>query len=393
MSKYVVTGGAGFIGSALVRRLLDDGSVAVIDNLLTGHERNLNEVRDRVEFHRADIRDATAIAPLIRGTEVVFHLAAIPSVPRSIDDPVPSHEVNIDGTFNVFQAAAKGGVGRVVYAASSSAYGDSETLPKVETMTPRPKSPYAVQKLLGEYYASVFHSCFGLETVSLRFFNVYGPRQDPSSPYSGVLSLCMKHLLARTSPTIFGDGEQSRDFTYVEDVAALCLKAASAPAAAGKMYNAGQRGAVHAEFHLGSASKNGRRSDSRQIRSASGGRCAAFHGGYDGSGSRAWARAPIHDRRRIEEDPRMVPPGGNKARGHRRPPADGRHEAPRLAALRRSEVQSKKRVLFVCIGNSCRSQMAESLARIYGSDVMEVHSAGRQSRDDDRSADAKGAGG
>jgi len=196
-------------------------------------------VRGRIEFHRVDIRDLDVIAPLLRGADVVFHLAAIPSVPRSIDDPVPSHEVNIDGTFNVFHAAAKGGVRRVVYAASSSAYGDSETLPKIETMTPRPKSPYAVQKLLGEYYASVFHSCFGLETVALRFFNVYGPRQDPSSPYSGVLSLFMKHLLARSSPTIFGDGEQSRDFTYVEDVAALCVKASRAPGVAGKMFNAG----------------------------------------------------------------------------------------------------------------------------------------------------------
>jgi UDP-glucose 4-epimerase len=239
MNKYVVTGGAGFIGSTLVRKLLEDGSVSVIDNLLTGHERNLEEVRGRIEFHRADIRDLDAIAPLLRGADVVFHLAAIPSVPRSIDDPVPSHEVNIDGTFNVFHAAAKGGVRRVVYAASSSAYGDSETLPKVETMAPRPKSPYAVQKLLGEYYASVFHSCFGLETVALRFFNVYGPRQDPTSPYSGVLSLFMKHLLARSSPTIFGDGEQSRDFTYVEDVAALCVKASRAPGVAGKMFNAG----------------------------------------------------------------------------------------------------------------------------------------------------------
>ena len=189
----------------------------------------------------------------------MYHLAAIPSVPRSIDDPVPSHEVNIDGTFNVFRAAAQGGVRRVVYAASSSAYGDSETLPKVETMVPRPKSPYAVQKLVGEHYASVFHSCFGLETVALRFFNVYGPRQDPTSAYSGVLSLFMKHLLERTPPTIFGDGEQSRDFTYVEDVAELCLKASRAPGVAGKMYNAGNGGRFTLKFVWDAAAEDGRR--------------------------------------------------------------------------------------------------------------------------------------
>jgi UDP-glucose 4-epimerase len=238
-AKYVVTGGAGFIGSALVRTLVEYGSVAVIDNLLTGHEANLNEVRGQIKFHRHDIRHPELIAPVIRGADTVFHLAAIPSVPRSIEDPVLSHQVNIDGTFNVFHAAASGGVRRLVYAASSSAYGDSDALPKVESMAPRPKSPYAVQKLVGEYYASVFHSCYGLETVSLRFFNVYGPRQDPSSPYSGVLSLFMKHLLTGSAPTIHGDGEQSRDFTYVDDVAALCWKAAQAPAAVGNMYNAG----------------------------------------------------------------------------------------------------------------------------------------------------------
>jgi len=238
-SKYVVTGGAGFIGSTLVRTLLGHGTVAVVDNLLTGHEANLKEVRGRIEFHKIDIRDAAALEPVMRGVDTVFHLAAIPSVPRSIDDPVPSHEVNIDGTFNVLRAAKLGGVRRVVYAASSSAYGDTQILPKVETMKPLPKSPYAVQKLLGEYYASVFYSCYGIETVALRFFNVYGPRQDPTSPYSGVLSLFMRHLLARTSPTIFGDGEQSRDFTYVEDVAELCWKASQAAGAAGNMYNAG----------------------------------------------------------------------------------------------------------------------------------------------------------
>lgn len=249
MAKTVVTGGAGFIGSTLVRKLLEQGdSVAVIDNLLTGNEKNLDEVRGRIEFHRVDICDAPATASAIRGAEVVYHLAAIPSVPRSIDDPVPSHQVNIDGTFNVFRGAAEARVRRLVYAASSSAYGDSETLPKIETMIPRPKSPYAAQKLMGEYYASVFHSCFGLETVALRFFNVYGPRQDPTSPYSGVLSLFMKHLLAGTAPTIFGDGEQSRDFTYVEDVAGLCIKASGAPLAAGKMYNAGNGGRFTLNF-------------------------------------------------------------------------------------------------------------------------------------------------
>lgn len=231
-----------------MRKLIERDSVAVIDNLLTGQEQNLDEVKDRIDFHRVDIRDAAPLAPLMRGADVVFHLAAIPSVPRSIDDPEPSHQVNIDGTFNVFRTAAESGVRRVVYAASSSAYGDSETLPKVETMVSRPKSPYAVQKLVGEYYAAVFHSCFNLETVALRFFNVYGPRQDPSSQYSGVLSLFMKNLIARTPPTIFGDGEQSRDFTYVEDVAELCLKAAHAPGAAGKMYNAGNGGRFTLNF-------------------------------------------------------------------------------------------------------------------------------------------------
>lgn len=241
MSKYVVTGGAGFIGSAVVRALLAEGAgkVAVIDNLSTGHERNLAEVREAVEFHHADIRCYEAIEPLLRGAEVVFHLAAIPSVPRSITDPVPSHETNIDGAFQVLRACAEAGVRRVFYAASSSAYGDTEVLPKIETMLPRPKSPYAAQKLMGEYYAGVWAECFGIETVSVRYFNVYGPRQDPSSPYSGVISLFMKALLERQPPTLYGDGEQSRDFTYVEDVAALTLKAARAPGVSGKVYNGG----------------------------------------------------------------------------------------------------------------------------------------------------------
>ncbi len=247
MSKYVVTGGAGFIGSAIVRGLLREGAgkVIAIDNLLSGHERNLDEVRGpAVELHRADIRNFAEIAPLMRDADVVFHEAAIPSVPRSIQDPVPSHEANIDGTFNVLRAAAEAKVRRVVYAASSSAYGDTLVLPKVETMTPKPKSPYALQKLTGEYYAQIFSGCFGLETVSLRYFNVYGPRQDPASMYSGVLSLFMKHILDQSAPTIHGDGEQSRDFTYVEDVVALNLKAARAPGVSGNVYNGGNGGRI-----------------------------------------------------------------------------------------------------------------------------------------------------
>jgi len=240
LPHFVVTGGAGFIGSALVRALLArGGEVHVVDSLLTGFENNLDEVRSRIAFSPSDIRDYPAVAKAVQGADIVFHLAAIPSVPRSIHDPVPSHEVNIDGTFNVLRACAEAKVRRVVYAASSSAYGDTEVLPKVETMLPSPKSPYAAQKLAGEYYASVFHSCFGLETVALRFFNVYGERQDPSSPYSGVLSLFLKALVERQPPTIFGDGNQTRDFTYVQDVASLCCKAAEAQGVAGKMYNAG----------------------------------------------------------------------------------------------------------------------------------------------------------
>jgi UDP-glucose 4-epimerase len=246
MSKYVITGGAGFIGSAIVRGLLKEGArqVVVLDNFLTGREENLDEVRSAIDLQRADIRSYEEIVPILKGADVVFHEAAIPSVPRSIDDPVPSHEINIDGTFNVLRAAAAGGVRRVVYAASSSAYGDTEVLPKVETMTPRPKSPYALQKLVGEYYARIFASTFGIETVSLRYFNVFGPRQDPSSQYSGVLSLFIKAVVERRSPTIFGDGEQSRDFTYVDDVVDLNLKAARAPGVSGKLYNGGNGGRI-----------------------------------------------------------------------------------------------------------------------------------------------------
>lgn len=241
MSRFIVTGGAGFIGSNLVRALLagPHASVAVIDNYITGRRENLEEIRKDVEVHEADIRDYESMKRLVKGADVVFHLAAIPSVPRSITDPVPSHDININGTFSVLRACADTGVGRVVYAASSSAYGDTPTLPKVESMQPNPKSPYAAQKLMGEYYLSCFHSCFGLDTVGLRYFNVYGPRQDPSSPYSGVISIFMRCVLDKTQPTMHGDGEQTRDFTYVQDVAGLCIKASKARGVGGMTFNAG----------------------------------------------------------------------------------------------------------------------------------------------------------
>jgi UDP-glucose 4-epimerase len=241
MKKYVVTGGAGFIGSALVRELLarNDGQVEVIDNFSTGNQENLAEVASDVRLHTMDICDFDAIAPVIAGADTVFHIAAIPSVPRSISDPVPSHNSNLNGTFNVLRASVEGKARKVVYAASSSAYGDTAVLPKVETMQANPKSPYAAQKLLGEYYCSSFAECYGLDATSLRFFNVYGPRQDPFSPYSGVLSIFIRCLLEQTSPTILGDGEQTRDFTYVEDVVDLTIKTATAPSVAGKVINAG----------------------------------------------------------------------------------------------------------------------------------------------------------
>lgn len=237
--KAVVTGGAGFIGSSLVRELLAQGAseVVAIDNLNSGKQENLSGTK--ATLTNADIRDYDAMRSALEGADYVFHLAAIPSVPRSIQDPLPSHDVNINGTYSVLRAAADAKVKRVVYAASSSAYGNTEVLPKVETMRPDPLSPYAAQKLMGEYYCNVFSGCFDLECVALRFFNVFGPRQDPSSAYSGVLSLFMKALITGQAPTIFGDGEQSRDFTYVEDVAALIWKASQAEGVCGQVFNAG----------------------------------------------------------------------------------------------------------------------------------------------------------
>ena len=242
MKRYIVTGGAGFIGSNLVRLLLKQpgaGRVEVIDNCFTGHRANLDEVASDVAYHDVDIRDYDSVARVVKGADAVFHLAAVPSVPRSIVEPVPCHDININGTFTVFRACADGKVGRVVYAASSSAYGNQEASPKVETMSPAPLSPYAAQKLMGEYYVRVFKECWSLETVALRFFNVFGPRQDPTSAYSGVISVFMKCLIERRSPAIFGDGGQTRDFTYVEDVAGLVIKASQAQGVGGRVFNAG----------------------------------------------------------------------------------------------------------------------------------------------------------
>ena len=263
-----------------------------------------------IDFQRADIRNYEEIAPLIRGAAVVFHEAAIPSVPRSIDEPVPSHEVNIDGTFNVLRAAHEGKAGRVVYAASSSAYGDTLVLPKVESMTPQPKSPYALQKLVGEYYCNIFAGVYGLETVALRYFNVYGPRQDPSSPYSGVLSLFMKAVLERTPPTIFGDGEQSRDFTYVDDVAELNLKAARAPGRGRKVYNGGNGGRITLNQAWALVQKLEGVEIPAHLRPAARRRCARFAGRYYRRGPRPGPRAAVFVRRGDAADAGVVPAAG-----------------------------------------------------------------------------------
>ena len=235
MTHFLVTGGAGFIGSHLAAELLVRGHrVRVVDNLATGL---LSNVPSGAEFVLGDLTDPDVTAEVTQGCDVVVHQAAIASVPQSISEPRPSHEANIDATFNVLIAARDAGVRRVVYAASSSAYGDSPVLPKVEDMAVDPLSPYALQKFVGEEYCRLFTRIYGLETVAIRYFNVFGPRQHPSSPYSGVLSLFIKCALSGTAPTIFGDGEQTRDFTFVDDVVDGVLRAVDAPGAAGEVIN------------------------------------------------------------------------------------------------------------------------------------------------------------
>jgi nucleoside-diphosphate-sugar epimerase len=243
MERYLITGGAGFIGSALVRELLRRGAaVRIVDNFITGRRENLKEVQDRIEVLEGDIRDLQWLRGATQGVDYVLHQAALPSVPRSIEDPVLSNSINIDGTLNVLVAARDARVKRLVYAASSSAYGDTPTLPKHEAMPPQPLSPYAVTKLTGEYYGKIFTEVYGLQTVSLRYFNIFGPRQDPNSPYSGVLSRFITRLLEGKSPTIFGDGEQSRDFTYVDNAVHANLLACTAPQAPGRILNVGTGG-------------------------------------------------------------------------------------------------------------------------------------------------------
>ena len=237
MSLYLVTGGAGFIGSHLTEELIRRGEqVRVADSLITGHRKNLAHLSG-IDFLEGDLADLSVAHRAVHGVDYVLHQAAIPSVPRSVEDPVTSNRANIDSTLNVLVAARDARVKRVVYAGSSSAYGNTPTLPKQEEMPTNPLSPYALQKLVGEQYMQMFTALYGLETVTIRYFNVFGPRQDPSSPYSGVISIFARGLLENKAPTIYGNGEQTRDFTYVANVVDGVLRAVKAPGASGQVIN------------------------------------------------------------------------------------------------------------------------------------------------------------
>lgn len=238
MSTCLVTGGAGFIGSHIVEALVDQGhKVRILDNFSTGSPENLFDVRGNIDVREGDITDAREVWAATRGVEVVFHQAALASVPRSVADPLSTHRACVDGTLNVLTAARDAGVRRVVYAASSSAYGNSARLPKCESDPTAPLSPYAVAKLAGEHYCAAFSEVYGLETVRLRYFNVFGPRQTPESPYAAVIPLFIRAMTQGKSPLILGDGQQSRDFTFIADVVQANLRAAVAPGVSGKVFN------------------------------------------------------------------------------------------------------------------------------------------------------------
>jgi len=240
LACYVITGGAGFIGSHIARRLARDGhQVRVVDNLSSGRKGNLDDVTGSIELIEGDVLDGPLLGRAFEGAEVVFHQAALASVPRSVEDPVGTNRVNVEGTLLVLEAARRCGVRRVVYASSSSVYGNLPELPKREDMTPAPESPYAVSKLVGELYCRTYAELFGLETVALRYFNVFGPAQDPASQYAAVVPLFIAALLEGRAPTVFGDGEQSRDFTYVDNVVDANLVAASSAGAVGGTFNVG----------------------------------------------------------------------------------------------------------------------------------------------------------
>ncbi len=252
-ARYLVTGGAGFIGSHIAEALLDQGeSVRVLDNLATGRETNLAALQGRAQLIRGDLRNLEAVRAAVEGVEVVFHQGALASVPRSIADPVTSLEININGTQNVLQAARDAGVRRVVYASSSSIYGNTPTLPKHEQMQPHPVSPYAIHKLTGELVCEVFTSIYGLETVALRYFNVFGPRQDPTSEYAAVIPRFLTALIHKRRPIVFGDGEQTRDFTYIANVVQANLLAATSRAAVGYAMNigCGEQVSLNTVLHL-----------------------------------------------------------------------------------------------------------------------------------------------
>ncbi len=237
-TRVLVTGGAGFIGSNLADELIRQGAkVTIIDNFATGHRENLEEISGTFDFIEGDLNDDESLRQSLRDVEVVFHQAALPSVPRSVDNPKETHDACVNATFNLLNKAKEVGVRRIIYAASSSAYGDQPTLPKVETMSPDPLSPYAAAKLMGEYYCRVFSNVYAIETLCLRYFNVFGPRQDPSSAYSGVISRFIDSLMKGQTPVIYGDGEQTRDFTYIANVVNANIRAAQTATGIGSVMN------------------------------------------------------------------------------------------------------------------------------------------------------------